>query len=421
MKTKILIVAAVMSLSTVTYAQKNEVKAADKALNADNAAEAKIQLDKAAALLSEADDKTKALYYFIRGNTFSKLAKTGEAGAFEESISSFNNLIAFEEEIGKNKYSVAAKQSMSTMSGEIVNSAIEDNNEGKFEEGADKLYLAYSLSKKDTVYLYYAANSAVNAKNMEKALKYYNELKDLNYDGSEIKYTAVNVKTGETEEMDKAQRELMIKSKQYKDPKEEKVPSKKAEIVKNIALIYTQLGEDDKALEAYKEARENNPNDVNLILNEANLYYKLGNKEKFVELMSKATTVDPDNPDLFYNIGVINMEQGNIEEARTAYLRAIELNPGYINAQLNLSTTYVNEGNGLIDAMNDLGNSKADIAKYDELKNKKDDLFRDAALILENALKENTDNQGLLTQLKNIYGALGDTENFTRLKKILEK
>jgi len=86
---------------------------------------------------------------------------------------------------------------------------------------------------------------------------------------------------------------------------------------------------------------------------------------------------------------------------------------------LNLSTTYVNEGNGLIDEMNGLGNSKDDIARYDELKQKKDDLFVEGATVLEDALKTNPDNQGILTQLKNIYGAMGDNENFMRVKKLL--
>ena len=127
----------------------------------------------------------------------------------------------------------------------------------------------------------------------------------------------------------------------------------------------------------------------------------------------------PENADLQYNIGVINMEQGNIEEARAAYEKAIEINPSYVNAQLNLSTTYVNEGNGLIDEMNSLGNSRADITRYEELKKEKDDLFRQGAQILEDALKLNPDNQAILSQLKNIYGALGDNENFMRLKKLL--
>jgi hypothetical protein len=69
--------------------------------------------------------------------------------------------------------------------------------------------------------------------------------------------------------------------------------------------------------------------------------------------------------------------------------------------------------------MNSLGNSKADIARYEELKKEKDALFRTGAIILEQALKSNPDNQSIMTQLKNIYGALGDTENFMRIKKLL--
>ena len=219
--------------------------------------------------------------------------------------------------------------------------------------------------------------------------------------------------------MDKTTRELYVKAGTHKDPKEEVSPSKKPEIVKNIALIYQQLGDNDKALAAYTDARTENPDDVNLVLGEANLYYTMGDKDKFKELMAEASSMAPDNPDLLYNIGVINMEQGNLEEARAAYIKALEVDPGYINALLNLSTTYVNEGNGLIDEMNALGSSRADIAKYDELKEKKDDLFREGAKVLEEALKSNPGNQSVLTQLKNIYGALGDTENFMRIKKLL--
>ena len=251
-------------------------------------------------------------------------------------------------------------------------------------------------------------------------MEYYEELQEVGYDGSGMVYRATNVETGEVEEMDKTQRDLMVKAGTYKDPEDEKSPSKKSEIVKNTALIYTQLGQDDKALEAYKAARESNPDDVNLVLNEANLYYKMGDKEKFKELMAQATAMAPDNPDLQYNIGVINMEQGNLEAAREAYKKTLEIDPGYTNAQLNLSTTYVNEGNALIDDMNSLGNSKADIAKYDELKEEKDNLFKEGATILETALETDPENQGILTQLKNIYGAMGDNDNFMRIKKQLE-
>lgn len=418
MKTKILILAA-MSFTMVGFAQKNEIKAAEKALKGGDAAGAKSALEAAAGVISAADAKVQAQYHFVRGKIYTDLAKKGDNSAFDTAISSFKKADEIEAASGKVKYGKEIQGYLSTIAGDLVNSAVEDNKNKKFKEAGKKLYTSYKLSPKDTIYLYYAASSSVNGGEYEQALNYYNELKEVGYDGGGMEYKATNMATGEVEVMDKIQRDLMVKSGTYKDPVDDKTPSKSAEVVKNIALIYTQLGEDDKALEAYSAARANDPKDVNLILNEANLHYKLGDKEKFKSLMAEAASVAPDNPDLHYNIGVINMEQGNIEEARASYRKALEVNPGYTNAQLNLSTTYVNEGNGLIDEMNSLGNSRADIARYDELKKQKDDLFGEGAMVLEDALKANPDNQSLLTQLKNIYGAMGDNENFMRVKKLL--
>jgi tetratricopeptide (TPR) repeat protein len=418
MKTKILILAT-MSFAMVSFAQKNELKTAEKAVKSGDMAAAKTALEGISGMISGTDEKYQTQYHFLRGQAYAELGKNGDNEAFKEAADSFKKVVDMEEKSGKTKYSDETKQRILALTADMVNSAVEDNGNNNFKVAAEKLYMAYKISPQDTSYLYYAASSAVNGQHFEEALKYYEELQEVGYDGSGVVYKATNIETGEQETMDKVQRDLMVKSGTFKDPVDEKTESKSAEIVKNTALIYTQLGQDDKALEAYKTARANDPNDVNLILNEANLYYKMGDKDKFKELMAEAASVAPDNPDLHYNIGVINMEQGNMEEARAAYKKALAVKPDYTNAQLNLSTTYVNEGNGLIDEMNSLGNSRSDIAKYDELKEKKDELFNQGAQVLEDALKGSPDNQGILTQLKNIYGAMGDNENFMRVKKLL--
>ncbi|MFT0714626.1 tetratricopeptide repeat protein [Flagellimonas lutimaris] len=418
MRTRILIFLAI-GISSMGFAQKDEMKAAEKALKDGDAAAAKAALVSAASTIDSAKEKDQAEYYTLLGNANYELAKKGDVSAFQSAVDAYNKVIAVEEASGKANYTSVAQEKMSQMTADLVNSAVEDNNNKKFSEAAEKLYMSYKLSPRDTVYLYYAASSAVNGQDYEGALKYYNELKDVGYNGESVSYTAVNVESGETETMDKATRDLYVKAGTHKDPKEEVSPSKKPEIVKNIALINQQMGNNEKAVEAYADARAENPDDVNLVLGEANLYYAMGDKEKFKDLMGQASAMAPDNPDLLYNIGVINMEQGNLQDARDAYKKALAIDPGYINALLNLSTTYVNEGNGLIDEMNALGNSKADIAKYDELKEKKDSLFREGATVLEDALQSNPDNESILTQLKNIYGALGDNENFMRIKKLL--
>lgn len=418
MKTKIFILAA-MSFTMIGFAQKTELKAAEKALKGGDAMAAKTALEGVSSMIDGADAKYQAQYHFLRGKAYAELAKGGDDTAFTEAVSSLKSVVDIEEKSGKAKYSAESSQRLTQITADLVNSAVADNGNKKFKEAGEKLYMSYKISPKDTTYLYYAASSAVNGAHYEQALSYYNELQEIGYDGSETVYKATNTETGEVEPMDKVQRDLMVKSGTYKDPIDEKTPSKRAEIVKNTALIYGQLGQDDKAIEAYAKARASNPEDVNLVLQEANLHYKLGDKEKFKTMMAEASEMEPDNADLHYNVGVINMEQGNLEEARASYRKALEVDPNYINAQLNLSTTYVNEGNGLIDEMNSLGNSRSDIARYDELKQKKDDLFGEGAKILEDALKVTPDNQGLLSQLKNIYGAMGDNENFMRIKKLL--
>jgi len=418
MRTRILILLAI-GVSTMGFAQKDEMKTAEKALKDGDAAAAKAALVSAASTIDSAKEKDQAEYYALLGNANYELAKKGDVASFQSALDAYNKVIAVEEASGKDKYTSVAQEKKAQMTADLVNSAVDDNNNKKFGEAAEKLYMSYTLSPKDTIYLYYAASSAVNGQEYEEALKYYEELKDVGYDGETVTYTAVNVESGETETMDKATRDLYVKAGTHSDPKEEISPSKKPEIVKNIALIYQQMGENEKAIEAYADARAENPNDVNLVLGEANLHYAIGDKEKFKELMAQASAMAPDNADLLYNIGVINMEQGNLQDARDAYKKTLAIDPGYINALLNLSTTYVNEGNGLIDEMNKLGTSKADIDRYDELKEKKDSLFREGAGVLEDALQSNPDNESILTQLKNIYGALGDNENFMRIKKLL--
>jgi tetratricopeptide (TPR) repeat protein len=403
----------------VAIAQKNEMKAAEKTLKDGDAMAAKTALDGVSGMIAGTDEKTQTQFYFLQGQVYADMAKKGDDNAFPEAVTAYQKVLEIEKKSGKKKYTDETESRMRAMTADLVNSAVEDNGNQKFKEAAEKLYMSYKISPLDTSYLYFAASSAVNGGHYEKALEYYNELQEIGYDGGGTLYKATNAATGQVEQMDKLQRDLMVKSGTYTDPIDEQTPSKKGEIVKNRALIYSQLGQNEKAVEAYKLARASDPKDVNLLLNEANLYYTMGDKDKFKTLMAEATNLAPDNADLHYNIGVISMEQNNIEEARASYKRTLEIDPNYTNAYLNLSTTYVNEGNSFIDEMNSLGNSKKDIARYEELKSQKDALFREGAQVLEKALKTTEDSQSILTQLKNIYGAMGDNENFMRIKKLL--
>ena len=71
--------------------------------------------------------------------------------------------------------------------------------------------------------------------------------------------------------------------------------------------------------------------------------------------------------------------------------------------------------------MNSLGTSRADNARYDELKQKREDLYRSAIPYLEKLLAIDAKDVDALKTLMNIYGTLGENEKFKEVKaKIAE-
>ena len=205
-------------------------------------------------------------------------------------------------------------------------------------------------------------------------------------------------------------------------PQEKLTESKLPLIKKMLADIYIYKGEDEKAFQAIKEAREENPDDATLIIAEANIELKAGNNDRFKTLMEEAITKDPNNATLRYNVGVMTMKDGDYESARAAFAKALELDPSMQDAALNISTTYIEEGNKLLEEMNSLGTSNADFQRYDELKAEKADLFEKGANVLVKFLEKNPEGSNdIFQQLNNIYLAMGETDKAKMYKSKIKE
>jgi tetratricopeptide (TPR) repeat protein len=289
---------------------------------------------------------------------------------------------------------------------------------------SDKLIMAYRMNEeKNKDYLYYAAGSAVNSKEYDKALDYYVELKENNYTGVIDEYYITNNETGEEEKVSETEFDLLKSSKDYSNPRVGQTESRYPEIVKNIALIYVQQGKNDVAIEAIQEARSIQPDDTSLILNEADLYIRISNnsddeserdlyRKKFKELMELAITKDPENGILYYNLGVISSEQGENDSALEYYKKAIEFKSDYVDAYLNLVAVILDGEQSIVDEMNNLGTSKKDNIRYDELKVERENLYKECIPFLEKLIEVSPTNIDALNTLKNIYGVLGENEKF---------
>ena len=75
MKIKNFALAAALFVSVASFAQKDEVKSADKALKNGNAEEAKSILEKVEPMIVNSDEALKAQYYYVLGNSNFELAK----------------------------------------------------------------------------------------------------------------------------------------------------------------------------------------------------------------------------------------------------------------------------------------------------------------------------------------------------------
>ncbi len=407
-----------LSLGVVSlgaFAQKAELKAAEKAIKKQNFNEAISSLSAAEKLIANADDKYKSKFYFLKGQAYASKKD------YKTAADAFNSLIAFEKKTGKNKYSSEAAPVLNKIIQDVSNKAIKIYNEGKdYKAAAENFYLTYQLSPKDTSFAYNAAVAATQGKDYDMALNYYNELKEVGYTGIETQFLATNIATGKVENLgSKSQRDLMIKSKQYTNPVDKKTDSKSATIVKNIALILKEQGKNEEAIAAMAEARKSNPKDLNLILNEAQLYIEMKRMDKFGELMNEAVSLDPNNPTLYYNLGVVNYNQGRIEDAKKHYQKAIELKPDYADAYMNLAVSVLDKDKAIVEEMNkNLSNFK----KYDELALKQKEVYKEALPFLEKAdsISRSIDTVKTLMNLYEVLEMTDKADSFRALYKSMK-
>ena len=422
-----ILIITILLFSFNVQSQKKELRKIDKLVLESFFEEAKDALESSKSLILSSEDKYRAQYYFYDAKV------SNELKMYENAISSLNNLLSINESVYPTKVEQEYKNLSIIISNGIVNGAVNDNKEGNFLDAAEKLIMAYNMDTEQYVdYLYFAAGSAVNGKDYEKSLKYYLELKNKGYTGIVDEFFVTNNETGQEEKVSQTEYDLLKSSKEYSNPRIGQTESRFPEIVKNIALIYVQQGQNELAEEAIKEARAIQPDDVSLLLNEADLYIRISNnsdndderlfyRNKFKSLMEMAIEMDPTNGILYYNLGVIYAEQGELELSKEKYQKAIELIPDYVDAYLNLVSIILEDEVAIVEEMIRLGNSKKDNLRYDELKNDRENLYRECVPLLEELLKVSPENIDALNTLKNIYGVLGENEAFMQVKAKMEE
>lgn len=438
MKIKHLIIAGTLLVSVGSFAQKDELKALKKLygkeeIKGEDLTEYKALVAKVIPLATEEGDKIYANFYKCMIPVIESMAidltmtplqiqmataKLVSPKVISDLAAGLNATLDYEKKPGNKKlYTDDINETISSFKPKMLDYAVTLGNQKKYKEAADVLYSIYQLNKKDLEMLYYAANYAIEGMDYERALGYYKELKAANYTGEGMLYYAKNKATGVEENYtSKETRDNLVTLGTHISPRDEKTPSRKGEIVRNIALILIEQGKTEEAKGAIIEARKENPSDVGLITSQADIYYKLKDMDNYKKTINDAISLAPNDETLYFNLGVVSVASNQFEDGEKYYRKAIELKPTYVDAYLNLADLLLKPDAKIVEEMNKLGTSAKDQKRYDELKTDRQKLFNKAMPLLEKAHELDPKNDVVKSNLRSVYSYLELTDKLKALK-----
>ncbi|MEX1384479.1 tetratricopeptide repeat protein [Lutibacter sp.] len=420
---KQLIFLSALLVSMTVFGQKNELKTAEKAIKANDFSSAIAAINQAESLIGSADQKTKAKYYYLKGIA---LYQNGAAENVEEVGAAFNQLINFEKESNKLKYTNEVGGLINTMvqntaskASKDYETAVETKLPEDYVKAANGFAQVYALSPKDTTFLDNAALVYFYGKDYESSKNAYEKLLDLNYTGISTIFVATDKESGEEVTYpDKKAMDLQVKLGIAENPREEVKDSRRELIFKNLAQNYSMLEDSEKALKVIAEGREEFPESYSLLIEEANMYYKAGNNEMFKIKLEEAIDLNPTEPTLHYNVGVMNMGQGNLDEAIKFFETAIELDPKYADAYNNIGAAIIEKAAPIIEEMN---KNLSDFAKYDKLQAQQFEIYKEAIPYYEKAYEINGKNINIVQTLMGLYENLEMTDKLNEIKAVYEE
>jgi Flp pilus assembly protein TadD, contains TPR repeats len=227
----------------------------------------------------------------------------------------------------------------------------------------------------DTTLLYYSGMAAVNAQDYDKALAKYVELVPIDSF------------------------------------------SNNRQIILDVSRLYLMQGDTANAIKYAEIGTQKYPGDAELATQHIELNLMAGNDEQTIKAINDQVSKDPDNKNLHYYLGIAYSETGDTEKAEASYRKALEIDPNYLDANINLGGLILNKG---IDHFNKTNNANLQQAEYDAEIKKAYDIFDTALPYLQKAVEIDGKSQVALTNLKRYYEIKEDQAKIDELQARLD-
>lgn len=352
-------------------------------------------LDKAKGFVDESsvcdDTKDWAKTWYYKGLTYLSIQISKEdkykhldSNALEVSYLSFQKAIELDT---KKEYTSDILSGLVKCGAVYFDKGAVYYNTGKYIEAMacfDKtISINNTVGTIDTIVIYNAARSALNAKKYDKAKNYLLQ---------EIKNN-------------------------YHEPL----------IYEFLSNIYKNENDTANALKIIKKGRKTFPDNYILLIDETNFYLAYGRTKEAKDLLELAIKKDPNNANLYFAIGNSYESLSNdtsksqvdresyFNEAAKSYLKTVEIKPDFFDAIYSLGALYFNDGIRIYMEADKMTN---DMDKYNVLKVKFEERWKQSLPYLEKAYQINPNDYNTLLSLKQLYARTNQKE---KLAPILEK
>lgn len=158
------------------------------------------------------------------------------------------------------------------------------------------------LNKVDTVALYNAGFTAWMVKDYPRAEEFFNKCLDINYyyEGGEV-FAKLSDIYNNTDRKDKAREVLELGFTKF--------PQSQSILIGLINYYLESKQSPDRLFELIAEAKKNEPNNASLYYVEGNIYNELGQKDKAVEAYYKCAEINPEYEYGFIGAGILYYNQ----------------------------------------------------------------------------------------------------------------
>ena len=224
----------------------------------------------------------------------------------------------------------------------------------------------------DTGMYYNAGLAAMNAKEHQTAIKYFEKCAEMGYQGVNTYF--------------------------------------------QISQNYLEMGDTLKAESILKDLRTKFADNKNVILELIDLYIKAGKNDAALENLVIARTDDPDNYSLHFAEGIIYLNEDRYDEAITSLSRSVELNPEFYDSQYGLGASYINKASDMFAKANDI----MDVNEYNKAVDDAMAVFAKALPYMEKANELKPDDVYALRSLRELYYRLKMTEKYDAVKAKLD-